>query len=155
MSWFDWFNTSSWSEDLEAAIDQASTWIATTSTARNWAQIDPLADDAAAALVAQAAEEADDAGGFWAALSSIWGSRTLATGWDKLGDTFRSAQGTAATVEEARDEGSAASILGGTAAGAADDVVEGATFLRSYGPWIALVLVVVFVIVLAWQWGKK
>ena len=154
MSWLSWFNVSSWSEELEAAVDQASEWIARVSTARNWAQVDPQADDAAAALVASAAEEADDAGAFWRALAATWGTRTV-EGWEGLADTWESAAGTAATVEEGREAGSVSSILGGTVDGAADDVVDAAGFLRSYGPWIVLVLVVIFVVVLAWQWGKK
>lgn len=146
MSWFSDWGTSSWAEDLEAAANQAYSWASTTADARGWSQ---EWTDYAYQLI----EEAEDAGegwvwdsteDFWVALTTSWSAvPNPPAGWDELGTAFASAAGTTYTVTASRDEGSAASVVGGALSETTTDLAATADPEKSPYPWIAAGLVLV------------
>lgn len=145
----DW-GAASWSEDIEAAVSQAEDWIERVAIARTW-PADTL--NSAIANVEYSGRNSDDARGFWSELVKAWdGSAVSAkssTGWDQLRDTFVSAAQAAGSTAEGREQGSLGTVAAGTIEASAEDVVDMAEFAKKWGPWIALVLVIIGVVAFA------
>jgi len=146
-SWWDWsdWGGTGWAEDVTKAEAQAQTWLASVATAKTWSS---TAQAQVKGYIKAAADGASDATAFWRALDKAYkAGPPTATNADKLGATFASAAGTAATTATGRDQGSASTILGGTVAGAVEDVAEAAeaageaaSLLKSPVTWVVLAL---------------
>jgi hypothetical protein len=148
----DDYGQAAWAESLVAATEQAATWIQTVAEARGWDGTD--AHGAAMGLLSDAwdaAEGADnEARAFWAELAERWDEATdddSPAGWEKLGGVWHSAAGTAKTVEEGRELGSAASLIEGTIDGIANDVKEGGDWWGKHGKKVIGGLVILGVII--------
>ena len=159
MSWYDptsWalfsdWGAASWSEELEAAVEQAEDWTGTVADAKGWSGEDL---GRASDLIVSSAEAAEDVAAFWSLLASSWGAEGGPEGWAELGDTFAAAATAAASTAEGRESGTVGEVVAGAAAGSAEDLADGADWLRTWGPWVALVLLVLGTVVLAWRVGR-
>lgn len=149
----DWSGTS-WAEELGDAVRQAYEWVSTTAEARGWSA---EAEAEAGYYIATAeANASGDVGAFWSGLSSEWPTGgSYPAGWSDLADAWASASGTVRTTEAARDEGSLGDVAAGTAKGISDDIVESSTWLRTWGPWIAGVVVVLLLLVFVYVKANK
>lgn len=158
MTWWDpttWNDVAAegWQRDIEDAVDQAERWIETVAIAKGWL---PAYTATASSLVVAVANVADDPQDFFSMLALQWAAALddPPAGWAELGRTFTSAAGAVGTISDADELGSFTSQLGGAASGAASDVADAALWLRKWGPWIVLFLVVLFVSVYAWRLAK-
>lgn len=145
MAWDSWFSdwgAASWSEEVEAADQQAREWVDATSRARGWS--DYWRDSFVACINAALASDADTAVAYWlevTRLCSEWiasveaGGVKPPDGVTKLRDTFASAAGAATTTAAGRDEGSVSAVVGGTVAGVAEDIATATNPRRSWVPW--------------------
>ena len=144
--WFDWFSdwgTSAWAEDVEAAADQAEAWTEQVAAAKGW----PTSDTSnAMEKIEIAGSSSDNAQNFWTKLAADWGASTSADGWSDLGNTFASAAGTATTTAESRDQGSVATVIGGTFTESASDIGESASWVKTHGHKVAIGVLVVGVL---------
>lgn len=146
--WSDW-GAASWSEDLAAARDQAHAWTATTAGSKGWSDywkgtVDVFID---AAYTAHDGWFQDDVTGFWsdlvaamdgqtAALTAAGQSSALPANWSKLRDAFGSAINAASTTAAAREEGSVATVVGGTITESVEDVRTAVNPKKSALPWL-------------------
>lgn len=122
------YGTTGWATSLDAAVEQAETWISTTADAKGWSS----ADRAAAADMIEAARAnadgwwSDDIAGFFTELGAAMSARSSQPGgWAKLAAVFSgSAVATVASVEEAEHASSASTIIAGTVTSSAQDVAD-------------------------------
>lgn len=149
MSWFSDWGASAWAEELDAAEEQARTWLTQTATARKWADyytgtMGVFITDARAAADGWLT---DDVGAFWTTLYNAAkaytdsqraaGNTGLPAGWDELVGVWANAAGTTYTVAQGREAGEVATVIGGTVEQTAEDVAEAADPTRSWVPWLA------------------
>lgn len=146
------WGAAAWSEDPGAAALQAAEWIQRVATARGWT---PQVRTAGLIAVNQAGQAgAASSVGFFQELLAAWDAGTptpTPAGWEKLATVWAAAAGAARTTSEGRDAGSVVELVSGTVDAAVSDVVSTAQFARKWGPWIALALVAIAVVVWAWR----
>lgn len=148
MAWWnpaDWslsdWGTADWTEDGDAARVRALSDLDRTATARGWdAYWRGTVYDIVAAVPGDG-----HALDYWTAVIAALDPFILA--WDRSGtpmpdglvkqrDAWASAINAAATVLEGREQGTVSTVVGGTVAGAVEDVKEAVDPMRSPWPWV-------------------
>lgn len=148
-SWFSDYGQSAWAEDVEAAVAQADDWVDQVVASKDW----PASGVShAEQLITRSANSADDVREFWRLLAALWDSEPKdLPGWDKLGDTFSQAGGTARTVEEGREAGRVDVVVPGALQDTADDIGEAAVWMKKWGPYILGAALFLAVGIIAWN----
>lgn len=141
-------------EDLDAAKKAALVVVASTASARKWSDYYKGTVESFVETAYKASDGwiTDDVEGFYASvaaamdgLTSAWttAKTPIPDGWTKLRDYFASAGQSTATTTAAKEEGSVATVVGGTIAKTGEDLATAANPLKSVVPWLVLGGVVV------------